>query len=243
MSCPIPVDHESPSVEVSTWGYEKKPIPIVVNELNFIPGESVIIECLGSHIPATIIKETAYYLEYSINSTETPGEQNLYVIKASESPMKFYGLKTRLRPVSPFGIPMPTTEEFTRDYVEIPLVVGELTFIPGETVIMAQDDSRTDIPEYTPVWSLTIASDSADKFEYIIDNTNKPKIISREKTERKGIKYYRLKSDLGFGRKKSRKYKTRKYKTRKYKTRKYKTRKYKTRKYKRSRLSRRKKHH
>jgi hypothetical protein len=143
--------------------------------------------------------------------------------------MKFYGLKTRLMsPFGPFGIPMPTTEEFTRDYVEIPLVLGELTFIPGETVIMAQDDSRSDIPEYTPVWSLTIVSDSDDKFEYIINNTNNPKIISREKTEHKGIKFYRLKSDLGFGRKKSRKYKTRKYKTRKYK---------------RSRLSRRKKHH
>jgi len=194
-------------------------IPVVVNELNFIPGESVFIESSGSRIPATIIKETAYYLEYSIESTETPGEKKLYLIKASESPMKFYGLETRLSPV---GIRMPTTEKLTRDYVEIPLVKGNFTFIPGETVIMAQNDSRSDIPKYTPVWSLTIASDSADKFEYVA-NISKPDIKSHKKAERKDLKFYRLKSGLGGGRKKSRRYKTRRYK--------------------RSRLSRRKKHH
>jgi len=215
MSGHIPVEPESNYVE----------IPVVVNELRFIPGESVVIECFGCRKPVTIIRESTDYLEYSIESTETPGEQKSYTInKSTESPMKFYGLKTRLiSPYGTFGIPMPTTEEFTRDYVEIPLVKGNFTFIPGESVIMAQNDSRTDIPEYTPVWSLTIASDSADKFEYITNNTSNPNIISSEKTERKGIKLYRLKSGLGGGRKKSRRYKTRRYK--------------------RSRLSRRKKHH
>jgi hypothetical protein len=57
--------------------------------------------------------------------------------------------------------PLPSIDEWTEDpskYVEIPVIVGELIFIPGENVIIALDRGPLGSPEYTPVFCATIIS-------------------------------------------------------------------------------------
>jgi len=71
----------------------------------------------------------------------------------------------------PACLPLPTIAEFTAvpsKYVEIPVIVGQFTFIPGENVILAGHNPTT------PIWCITISGETLTDFTQIINYENAP---------------------------------------------------------------------